>query len=121
MNSVVVDLCLTTTLSVMYFAARRRRDRPGDTRNRERHYGLARLPRDRRFPCHCDIGRYKLTWVAINTGGSVIPASAALGAPCGLAQSRIIRSCMAFGIGVALPLPAMSPAPGCLHSRHTLH
>src|SRR4030095_4241432 len=44
-------------------------------------------------------------------GGSAIPASAALGAPCGLAHRRIIRSCAAVGMGVAFPLPARSSAP----------
>src|SRR5262245_62567133 len=37
---------------------------------------------------------------------------AAFGAPCGLAQKRMMRSCTAAGIGVALPLPAMISAPG---------
>src|SRR5262249_58779572 len=41
-----------------------------------------------------------------------VPANAALNAPCGLAHRRIIRSSTVAGIGVALPLPAMSSAPG---------
>src|SRR5499427_7561431 len=41
-----------------------------------------------------------------------VPNIAAFHAPCGLAHSRIIRSSTVFGIGVALPLPAMSSAPG---------
>src|SRR5438552_19183520 len=45
-------------------------------------------------------------------GGSVVPANAALNAPCGLAHRRIIRSSAVAGIGVALPLPATSSAPG---------
>src|SRR5688500_17638298 len=47
-----------------------------------------------------------------NIGGSWIPASADLSAPCGLAQRRIIRSSVAAAIGVALPFPLMSSAPG---------
>src|SRR5262245_26421113 len=45
-------------------------------------------------------------------GGSEVSANAALNAPCGLAHRRIIRSSTVAGIGVALPLPAMSSAPG---------
>src|SRR5215469_3247478 len=46
------------------------------------------------------------------SGGSLIPAIALLNAPCGLAHRRIIRSSTVAGIGVALPLPATSSAPG---------
>ena len=42
---------------------------------------------------------------------SLVPASAALGAPCGLAQMRISRSCTAFAIGTGLPLVAPISAP----------
>src|SRR5215212_4739362 len=45
-------------------------------------------------------------------GGSDVPAKAALNAPCGPDHRRIIRSSTVVGIGVALPLPAMSSAPG---------
>src|SRR3979490_175462 len=45
-------------------------------------------------------------------GGSEVPANAALNAPCGLAHRRIIRSSTVAGIGVALPWPATSSAPG---------
>src|SRR5665213_1936969 len=44
--------------------------------------------------------------------GSSVPAIAAFHAPCGLAHRRIIRSWTAAGIGVALPLPGSSSAPG---------
>src|SRR5262245_22819638 len=44
--------------------------------------------------------------------GSAVPAIAAFHAPCGPAHRRIIRSSTVAGIGVALPLPAMSSAPG---------
>src|SRR5262245_41984891 len=44
--------------------------------------------------------------------GSAVPAIAAFHAPCELAHRRIIRSSTVVGIGVALPLPAMSSAPG---------
>src|SRR5439155_10986017 len=40
------------------------------------------------------------------------PASAALGAPWGLAHRRMSRSCTAPGIGVAFPFPGMISAPG---------
>ena len=43
---------------------------------------------------------------------SVVPASAAFGAPCGLAQMRMSRSCTAAGIGVALPFVGPISAPG---------
>src|SRR5580692_2129514 len=46
------------------------------------------------------------------SGGSLIPAIAPLNAPCGLAHRRIIRSSTVAGMGVALPLPGMSSAPG---------
>src|SRR5262245_38293284 len=45
-------------------------------------------------------------------GGSEVPANAALNAPCGPDHSRIIRSSTVAGIGVALPLPGTSSAPG---------
>src|SRR6185436_2161178 len=41
-----------------------------------------------------------------------VPAKAALNAPCGPDQRRIIRSSTVAGIGVALPLPGTSSAPG---------
>src|SRR3954462_2552252 len=44
--------------------------------------------------------------------GSAIPANAALNAPCEPAHRRIIRSSTVAGMGVALPLPATSSAPG---------
>src|SRR4051812_24523090 len=44
--------------------------------------------------------------------GTRVPASADLGAPCGLAQRRISRSCTAAGMATTLPfVPAIS-APG---------
>src|SRR5579872_4716794 len=46
------------------------------------------------------------------SGGSLVPAIAPLNAPCGLAHRRIIRSSTVAGIGVALPLPGTSSAPG---------
>src|SRR6201987_5295325 len=46
------------------------------------------------------------------SGGSLMPAIALLNAPCGLAHRRIIRSSTVAGIGVALPLPGTSSAPG---------
>src|SRR5579864_5648799 len=46
------------------------------------------------------------------SGGSLVPAIAPLNAPCGPAHRRIIRSSTVAGIGVALPLPGMSSAPG---------
>src|SRR4029450_13404268 len=54
------------------------------------------------------------TWVlglTANIGGSWIPASADLSAPCGLAQRRIIRSSVVAAIWVALPFPLISYAP----------
>src|ERR1700733_10568648 len=46
------------------------------------------------------------------SGGSLVPAIAALNAPCGPAHRRIMRSSTVAGIGVALPLPGTSSAPG---------
>src|SRR5262252_9805109 len=46
------------------------------------------------------------------SGRSLVPAIAALNAPCGPAHTRIILSSTVAGIGVALPLPATSSAPG---------
>src|SRR4029077_12185097 len=43
---------------------------------------------------------------------SVVPATAALGAPCGLAQMRMSRSCTAPGLGVAFPFVGPISAPG---------
>src|SRR5688572_31199942 len=42
------------------------------------------------------------------SGGSWIPASADLSAPCGPAHRRIIRSRVAAAMGVAFPLPLRS-------------
>src|SRR3954469_19568291 len=50
--------------------------------------------------------------VGVIGGGSVVPANAALNAPCGLAHRRIIRSSTVAGIAVALPWPGTSSAPG---------
>src|SRR5688572_26425376 len=43
---------------------------------------------------------------------SMVPASAAFGAPCGLAQRRISRSCTVAGIAATLPLVPPISAPG---------
>src|SRR5712671_6512339 len=43
---------------------------------------------------------------------SEVPATAALGAPCGLAQKRTSRSCTAAGIGVTFPFVGPISAPG---------
>src|SRR5580765_8110775 len=45
-------------------------------------------------------------------GGSEVPANAALNAPCGPDHRRIIRSSTVAAIGVALPWPGTSSAPG---------
>src|SRR3984957_11440901 len=50
--------------------------------------------------------------LAAISGGSLVPAIAPLNAPCGPAHRRIIRSSTVAGIGVALPLPGTSSAPG---------
>src|SRR5687767_15381251 len=52
------------------------------------------------------LGRTEDIW------GSWSPASADLSAPCGPAHRRIIRSRVAAAIGVALPFPLISSAPG---------
>src|SRR5262252_8258937 len=51
------------------------------------------------------------------SGGSLVPAIAPLKAPCGPAHRRIILSSTAAGIGVALPLPGTSSAPGMSSSQ----
>src|SRR6266853_1677697 len=43
---------------------------------------------------------------------SVVPATAALGAPCGLAQRRTSRSWTAAGIAVVFPFVGPISAPG---------
>src|SRR5215472_6048663 len=48
---------------------------------------------------------------------SIVPASADFGAPCGLAQRRISRSCTAAGIGVTLPFVSAISAPGVSSSH----
>src|SRR2546427_12609509 len=48
---------------------------------------------------------------------SDVPATAALGAPYGLAQMRISRSCTAAGIAVAFPFVAPISAPGVSSSQ----
>src|SRR5262249_6752340 len=43
---------------------------------------------------------------------SMVPARADLGAPCGLAQRRMSRSCTAAGIAATLPFVPATSAPG---------
>src|SRR5262249_58567717 len=72
------------------------------------------------LPTHAtDVLPTVVTSAAIRCGLGVIggasgevPANAALNAPCELAHRRIIRSSTVAGIGLALPLPATSSAPG---------
>src|SRR5678810_1015951 len=71
------------------------------------------------FPCHVTevfptviTSAGKRCGLGVIGGGSEVPANAALNAPCGLAHRRIIRSSTVAGIGVALPLPGTSSAPG---------
>src|SRR5262245_11106419 len=53
-----------------------------------------------------------------NCGGSWMPASADLSAPCGPAHRRIKRARVAAAIGVAFPLlPLTSSAPGVSSSH----
>src|SRR4029453_7336493 len=49
---------------------------------------------------------------APNQNVSVVPASAALAAPWGLAQMRTSRSCTVAGIGVTFPFVGPISAPG---------
>src|SRR5689334_7024744 len=51
------------------------------------------------------------------SGGSLMPAIAALNAPCGPAHRRIIRSSTVAGFGVAWPFPGTSSAPGISSSQ----
>src|SRR5262245_27486955 len=53
----------------------------------------------------------------IGGASGFVPANAALKAPCGPDQRRIIRSSVVAGIGVALPWPATSSAPGMFSSH----
>ncbi len=113
MNSVVFVPCRTTTRSAMNFASRVAVavavGIPGignDTTGFPPSHTTDVLPA---------VATSAGTWVpglTANIGGSWIPASADLSAPCGLAQRRIIRSSVAAAIGVALPFPLMSSAPG---------
>src|SRR6185295_19499326 len=50
--------------------------------------------------------------LAPNQNVSVVPASAALAAPWGLAQMRMSRSCTVAGIGVVFPFVGPISAPG---------
>src|SRR4029453_8994133 len=52
-----------------------------------------------------------------NNGGTWIPASADLSAPCGPAHRRIMRARVAAAIGVAFPFPLISSAPGTSSSH----
>src|SRR5215510_2348669 len=113
MNSVVFVPCRTTMRSAMNFASRVAVavavGTPGigkDTTGFPPSHTTDVLPA---------VATSAGTWVlgrTENTGGSWSPASADLSAPCGLAHRRIIRSSVAAAIGVALPFPLMSSAPG---------
>ena len=50
--------------------------------------------------------------LAPNENVSVVPATAAFGAPWGLAQSRTSRSCTAPGAGIVFPFVGPICAPG---------
>src|SRR5206468_6445428 len=50
--------------------------------------------------------------LAPNQNVSVVPATAALGAPWGLAQRRMSRSCSVPGIGLVFPFVGPISAPG---------
>src|SRR5262245_35569424 len=113
MNSVVFVPCRTTTRSAINFASRVAVavavGTPGignDTTGFPPSHTTDVLPA---------VATSAGTWapgLTENIGGSWVPASADLSAPCGLAQRRIIRSSVAAAIGVALPFPLMSSAPG---------
>src|SRR6185295_4553611 len=113
MNSVVVAPWVTTTRSAMYFASRVAvAVAPGTPGIGNVTTGLP--------ACHdTDVSRTfatpsgnRVPGLAPNQNVSVVPASAALGAPWGLAQMRMSRSCTAAGIGVTLPFVGPISAPG---------
>src|SRR4029453_5057520 len=104
MNSVVVAPWVTTTRSVMYFASRVAvAVAPGTPGIGNVTTGLPDSHETDVWPTLATPSATRVPGLAPNQNVSAVPATAALGAPCGLAHRRMSRSCTVPGIGVAFP------------------
>src|ERR1700682_214613 len=109
----VVEPCLSTTRSVIYFASRVAvAVAPGTPGIGNVTTGLPASQDTDVWPTFATPSAKRVPGLAPNQNVSVVPATAALGAPWGLAQNRMSRSSTAAGIGMALPLVEPISAPG---------
>ena len=109
----VVEPWVTTTRSVMYFASRVAvAVAPGTPGIGNVTTGLPASHATDVSPTFATPSANSVPGLAPNQNVSVVPANAALGAPCGLAQMRISRSCTVAGIGVVFPFVGPISAPG---------
>ena len=113
MNSVVVGPWVTTTRSVIYFASRVAvAVAPGTPGIGNVTTGLPVSHDTDVLPTFATPSWKTVPGLAPSNHCSVVPASAAFGAPCGLAQMRMSRSCTVAGIGVVFPFVGPISAPG---------
>src|SRR5256885_9201360 len=112
-NPVVVDPKGTTTRSAVYFRSRVAVGvAPGTPGIGNVTTGLPASHDTDVWPAFARPLSKSVPGLTPNQNVSVVPATAALGAPCGLAHMRMSRSCTATGIGVAFPFVGPISAPG---------
>ena len=104
---------MTTTRSVIYFASRVAvAVAPGTPGIGNVTTGLPLSHDTDVWPTFATPSAKRVPGFAPNQNVSVVPSTAALGAPWGLAQMRISRSCTVAGIGMAFPFVGPISAPG---------
>ena len=108
----VVAPCLTTTRSTMYFASSVAvAVAPGTPGTGKVTTGLPVSHDTDVSPVFATPSWSSVPGLGPSSVVGAAPASAALGAPWGLAHRRMSRSCTVPGIGVAFPFPEMISAP----------
>src|SRR6266699_6046210 len=118
MNSVVVDPWVTTTRWVIYFASRVAvAVAPGTPGIGNATTGFPFSHDTDVWPTFATPSAKRVPGFAPSQNVSLVPATAALGAPCGLAHRRMSRSCTVPGIGVAFPFLGPISAPGVSSSQ----
>src|SRR6202163_4908277 len=108
----VVDPWVTTTRSAMYFASSVAvAVAPGTPGIGNVTTGLPASHDTDVWPTFATPSANRVPGLAPSQNVSVVPATAALAAPWGLAQTRISRSCTVPGIGVTFPFAGPISAP----------
>src|SRR5215469_13768784 len=109
----VVEPCVTTTRWVIYFASRVAvAVAPGTPGIGNVTTGLPASHDTDVWPTFAPPSAKRVPGFAPTQNVSVVPATAALGAPWGLAQIRTSRSCTVPGVGIAFPFVGPICAPG---------